>query len=64
MNNKDYYKDFLGKQLNIGDNVIFSETKIYLKQGVISRMTPKKVYIIPNKESYGVHRYPSDVIKI
>lgn len=63
MDTNDYFKDLLGKQLNVGDTVIFSETEVHLKQGIVSRMTPQKVCIVQKGESYVVHRYPKEVMK-
>ena len=39
-------KDFLGKELRVGDNVVFMEIKYRnFKKAVITKLTPQKAYI-------------------
>lgn len=64
-------KDFLGKELNIGDEVVYlnhSRTSSTLRRGIVMRFTPMKIEIESYSED-GRHlwndtKYPRHVVKV
>lgn len=61
-------KDFLGNELQVGDNVVFVQLGYRnLCKGVISKMTPKTIMIthtMTNTCSTETKQFPNQVVKI
>ena len=59
--------DFLGKEINIGDIVVFVQLHYRdLSKGTITKITPKTVLISHDKTNWGskeIRQYHSQVIK-
>lgn len=60
-------KDFLGNELNVGDEVVCIELNYKnLKRATVVRITPKTIFVTYNKWGLAteVKRYSDQVVKI
>lgn len=63
-------KDFLGRELNVGDEVLYlihTRTSSYLRRGIVIGFTPMKIHIRTfdenGKESRNELKFPHYVVK-
>ncbi len=61
----DIKKDFLGRELNIGDEVVYTiSSNTYFEKGTIYKVTNVLVHIRHISGYYTAQRLPEKVIKI
>ena len=57
------HEDALGNKLAKGDYVAYSSHN-HLRIGIVYKLTPKMVFVIPAGRQYWDRKYPNDVVQL
>lgn len=57
------HTDLLGRNISLGDYVAFPDSNT-LKIGVVDKINPKMLRLIPRGRKWTVNKYPHDVVRL